>query len=133
MFLTIYWKLINGICFFLILKLSEPALFDKTPKFTNELIGGRRNLIHMAVSMCAPQSNRETSPEWLTKLDQIFNSLSFHSNFDIWPDLNKDLAESNTKQSPVLNSATKRNLAFWLVNFHYYLFTFIIIDLHHCF
>ncbi|CAL8107686.1 unnamed protein product [Calicophoron daubneyi] len=39
-----------------------------------EMVDGQRNLMHMAVGMCVPQSNRETTPEWTSRLDTVFSS-----------------------------------------------------------
>ncbi|THD21469.1 Hyperplastic disc [Fasciola hepatica] len=57
---------------------------ETTRNLAFEVVDGQRNLIHMAVTMCAPQSNCETSSEWAAKLDSVLSGpvqlIPFSSN-----------------------------------------------------
>ncbi|CAH8457758.1 unnamed protein product [Schistosoma intercalatum] len=84
-------------------------------KVACEMADGRRNLLHMAVSMCAPQSNKETSPEWLSKLEPILTSPIFRPTFE---DKTKPIKEANESSDPsvmkVVNPNTSsRQPSFW--------------------
>ncbi|XP_018648366.1 putative ubiquitin--protein ligase edd [Schistosoma mansoni] len=84
-------------------------------KVACELADGRRNLLHMAVSMCAPQSNKETSPEWLSKLEPVLTSPIFRPTFE---DKTKPIKEANESSDAsvmkVVNPNTSsRQPSFW--------------------
>ncbi|KAH8852577.1 E3 ubiquitin-protein ligase [Schistosoma japonicum] len=83
-------------------------------KVACELADGRRNLLHMAVSMCAPQSNRETSPEWLSKLEPILASPLLRSAFEERNKPVKEATESsdNSAMKVVSSNASSRQPSF---------------------
>nr|CAH8831156.1 unnamed protein product [Trichobilharzia regenti] len=76
-------------------------------KLACELADGRRNLLHMAVSMCAPQSNRETTPEWLSKLEPVLASPRLRPP----PVEDKDKSDkgSESKDTPVIKVTASNN------------------------
>ncbi|KAK4472261.1 hypothetical protein MN116_003530 [Schistosoma mekongi] len=84
-------------------------------KIACELADGRRNLLHMAVSMCAPQSNRETSPEWLSKLEPILASSILRSAFEERNKPVKEATESsdNSAMKVANSNAPSRQPSFW--------------------
>ncbi|KAF7232604.1 hypothetical protein EG68_10138 [Paragonimus skrjabini miyazakii] len=72
---------------------------EMSQRLASEMVDGRRNLLHVAVTMCAPQSNKETSPEWTSKLDRILaDPLNFTATVVIQPELNDEKNESLEKR-----------------------------------
>ncbi|KER30873.1 hypothetical protein T265_02799 [Opisthorchis viverrini] len=79
-------------------------------RLASELVDGQRNLIHMAVTMCTPLSNRETSPEWNTKLESILaETVVFHPLTDVPTPKGHD----PDKHSPVSSNVTLARPTFW--------------------
>ncbi|KAF5401972.1 hypothetical protein PHET_04640 [Paragonimus heterotremus] len=69
-------------------------------RLASEMVDGRRNLLHVAVTMCAPQSNKETSPEWTSKLDRILaDPLNLTATVIVQPELNNEKNESLDKRA----------------------------------
>ncbi|CAH8458690.1 unnamed protein product [Heterobilharzia americana] len=95
--------------------LASDMLPGESLKLACELADGRRNLLHMAVSMCAPQSNREASVDWLSKLEPILTSPNLRSSFE---DKNKVVKEPNESSdasvTKVVNAnSSSRQPSFW--------------------
>ncbi|KAA3672512.1 E3 ubiquitin-protein ligase EDD1, partial [Paragonimus westermani] len=73
---------------------------ELSQRLASEMVDGRRNLLHVAVTMCAPQSNKETSPEWTSKLDRILaDPLNFTATVIIQPESNDEKNGSLEKRS----------------------------------